>query len=383
MAIFKMKDENGVFVKLLTEVDEAEIDAAIDLKQNITDNTLATTSKTVPGAINELKGMIEGGGSIPSGGTTGQVLKKKSDTDRDVEWGDVSDLTLENFDDDVIDTSTATAISDSDDKIATSKIIKRELDLKQNVTDNSLSTTDKTIVGAINELDTDIGNIQGVISDQATSTNKLVSASEMGDAISSVEAKQIYKTADQGSFATKAELLAATTFYNADGTEATPTKNDVAYVLADESHDGNLAKYTIASISGTTITWGFVIAISSMTFTQAQLNAINSTITESKVTAYDEHITDTENPHSVTKDQVGLGDVVNTGDSATPVEGGTTKFTTGGAYTELAKKVDKVAGKDLSTNDFTDEYQSKIDDLVVYSASQPTSEYTKFWVQID
>ena len=41
---------------------------------------------------------------------------------------------------------------------------------------------------------------------------------------------------------------------------------------------------------------------------------------------------------------VGLGNVVNTGDSATPVSGGTTKFTTGGAYTELNKKADKVTG---------------------------------------
>ena len=40
------------------------------------------------------------------------------------------------------------------------------------------------------------------------------------------------------------------------------------------------------------------------------------------------------------KSDVGLGSVVNTGDSATPTSGGTTKFTTGGAYTELAKKVD-------------------------------------------
>lgn len=41
------------------------------------------------------------------------------------------------------------------------------------------------------------------------------------------------------------------------------------------------------------------------------------------------------------KSDVGLANVVNTGDSATPVEGGTTKFTTGGAFTELAKKADK------------------------------------------
>lgn len=56
---------------------------------------------------------------------------------------------------------------------------------------------------------------------------------------------------------------------------------------------------------------------------------------------------------TVTKSDVGLGSVVNTGDSATPTSGGTTKFTTGGAYTELAKKVDtttKVNGHTLSTD---------------------------------
>lgn len=56
---------------------------------------------------------------------------------------------------------------------------------------------------------------------------------------------------------------------------------------------------------------------------------------------------------TVTKSDVGLGSVVNTGDSATPTSGGTTKFTTGGAYTELAKKVDttrKVNGHALSAD---------------------------------
>ena len=60
------------------------------------------------------------------------------------------------------------------------------------------------------------------------------------------------------------------------------------------------------------------------------------------------------------KSDVGLGNVVNTGDSATPVENGTTKFTTGGAYTELAKKVDKETGKGLSTEDYTTDEKSKL-----------------------
>lgn len=73
-----------------------------------------------------------------------------------------------------------------------------------------------------------------------------------------------------------------------------------------------------------------------------------------------DHVNNTSNPHGVTKAQVGLGSVVNTGDSATPVSNGTTKFTTGGAYTELAKKVDKVSGKGLSTNDYTTDEKNKL-----------------------
>lgn len=49
----------------------------------------------------------------------------------------------------------------------------------------------------------------------------------------------------------------------------------------------------------------------------------------------------------ITKSGLKLGSVVNTGDSDTPTSGGTTKFTTGGAYTELAKKQDKLTA---STN---------------------------------
>ena len=92
-------------------------------------------------------------------------------------------------------------------------------------------------------------------------------------------------------------------------------------------------------------------------------NKISSVLglTSAKVLSYDSHLSNKDNPHSVTKSQVGLDSVVNTGDSATPVSGGTTKFTTGGAYTELNKKVDKVDGKGLSSNDFTNTYKDKLD----------------------
>ena len=66
---------------------------------------------------------------------------------------------------------------------------------------------------------------------------------------------------------------------------------------------------------------------------------------------------------ALTASDISLGNVVNTGDSDTPAAGGTEKFTTGGAYTELEKKVDKETGKGLSANDFTDAYKNKLDGI--------------------
>lgn len=51
------------------------------------------------------------------------------------------------------------------------------------------------------------------------------------------------------------------------------------------------------------------------------------------------HLNDRNNPHQVTKAQVGLSEVVNTGDSAIPTINGTEKFTNGGAY-ELKVDID-------------------------------------------
>ena len=140
-----------------------------------------------------------------------------------------------------------------------------------------------------------------------------------------------------------------------------PTVNDYLVVK-------NASDYTANTLSGT---WRFKYSgvwetdgkngwipeyqVNEEPLTSEQLFAINSGITSDKVSSYDEHLIDTSNPHSVTKSQVGLGDVINSGDSAIPIEGGTTKFTTGGAYTELAKKNDKITITDnTSSGTFSD-----------------------------
>lgn len=65
------------------------------------------------------------------------------------------------------------------------------------------------------------------------------------------------------------------------------------------------------------------------------------------------HKADTNNPHNVTKGQIGLGNVDNTSDKDKPVSDA--------AKALFNTKVDKVTGKSLSTNDFTNTYKDILD----------------------
>ena len=77
---------------------------------------------------------------------TGTMTNKSIDADDN----DVTNLTVDNFKTGVIvGTLSATP---SDKKIPNEKLLADLLALKQNITDNTLNTTAKTIVGAINEL---------------------------------------------------------------------------------------------------------------------------------------------------------------------------------------------------------------------------------------
>lgn len=65
------------------------------------------------------------------------------------------------------------------------------------------------------------------------------------------------------------------------------------------------------------------------------------------------HKSDTNNPHNVTKGQIGLSNVDNTSDKDKPVSDA--------AKALFNTKVDKVTGKSLSTNDFTNTYKDILD----------------------
>lgn len=74
------------------------------------------------------------------------------------------------------------------------------------------------------------------------------------------------------------------------------------------------------------------------------------------------HISDKNNPHKVTAAQLGLGNVDNTADNKKPISEAT--------QAALDKKVDKVANKGLSTNDFTNELKNKLSTAPIFISMQ-------------
>lgn len=99
---------------------------------------------------------------------------------------------------------------------------------------------------------------------------------------------------------------------------------------------------------------------------EALEEAIGTKANASDLTA---HTGNTSNPHSVTKSQVGLGNVENKSSATIRGELTKTNVTTALGYTPytqteiddlLAKKVDAVSGKGLSTNDYTTTEKTKL-----------------------
>ena len=247
---------------------------------------------------------------------------------------------------DNIDTETQSRI-DADNSL--SNDIGTEATIRQNADD--LLTSD------ISNVSSRITSIEDKIPSQASSSNQLADKSFVNSSIQTNTANF------RGNWNTWSDVPSDDVdLYPQDyAGNRIPTVNDYLVVK-------NASDYTANTLSGT---WRFKYGgvwetdgkngwipeyqVNEEPLTSEQVYAINSGITSDKVSSYDEHLIDTSNPHSVTKSQVGLGDVINSGDSAIPIEGGTTKFTTGGAFTELAKKNDKITITDnTSSGTFSD-----------------------------
>lgn len=82
--------------------------------------------------------------------------------------------------------------------------------------------------------------------------------------------------------------------------------------------------------------------------------------------SYDSHVSNIENPHNVTAEQVGLGNVTNVSTTDTITPDSEKNITSGAVYTALENKVDKIDGRGLSEQNFTYAEKTKLAGLENY-----------------
>lgn len=144
-----------------TYAKSTDVNAGLDLKQNITDNTLATTAKTIPAAINEVNSALSSKQDVSN------LVTAFSATPNDTKYpseklvysslGTLSQsiTSLENDTQALSNNKANKATTLAGYNIGdayTKNDVDTKLNLKQDKTDDSLNTTSKTIVGGINEL---------------------------------------------------------------------------------------------------------------------------------------------------------------------------------------------------------------------------------------
>ena len=258
------------------------------------------------------------GNQLPDGGSTGQILAKRTDISGDVEWINSSaSITID-------DELSLTSKNPVQNKVITNKINSEVANLTTRVGNLETDKQDKltqvqldavnsgantTNIGQIATNTSDIADINALIPNQATTSNQLA---DQGFVNSSIATNTAYFI---GTFNSVAELEAYS---------GTLTNNDYAFVATTDSAGNTL--YDRYKYNADTQQWIFEYELNNSSFTASQWASINSGATTANIakistneTAINNHIANTSNPHSVTKAQVGLGNVDNTSDLNKPI----------------------------------------------------------------
>ena len=170
-------------------------------------------------------------------------------------------------------------------------------DLSNKPTINDLTTTtqqDALNSGANQEniwLITDnrqhLEHIDSMIPSTADASNQLADKAFVNSSIANMAANYVTSDASGDNFATKAALLAGPYYYK--GQSYTLTNNDYALVESDETKNNATTRYIYDGSQ-----WNFQYIVNDTPFTQAQLDAINSTITSNLVSSYSNHVANTD-----------------------------------------------------------------------------------------
>lgn len=216
----------------------------------------------------------------------------------------------------------------------------------------------------------DITTINSKIPTQATSTNQLADKDFVNSSINSMAAFYITSDAEGDPFDTKAALVAGP-WYN-QGQLRTPTNNDYALVTEDETHDDKTSRYLY---DGTQWIWQYTL--NNTTFTQAQIDAINSGITSTLVTQIGTNESNITSLQNNKQDNLSQGDgititnntVINSGvrSVSTGQNNGTISVNTNGSSSEVS-----VAGLGSAAYTSSDTYATSAQGSLADSALQPS-----------
>ena len=167
-------------------------------------------------------------------------------------------------------------------------------------------------------LDSDVTTIESYIPSTTSSSNQLADKAFVNSSISNMAANYVTSDAQGDNFATHAALLAGPYYYK--GQSYTLTNNDYALVESDEDHSNATTRYMYDGAQ-----WAFQYVVNNAPFTQAQLDAINSTITVNKVQGYDSLVSNVQSDWNASS---GLAQILNKPSLAT--------VATSGAYSDLS-----------------------------------------------
>ena len=154
-----------------------------------------------------------------------------------------------------------------------------------------------------------LSDVEALIPNQATPQNQLADKNFVNSSISTNTAD--YKGLVIASNST--EAAAQTALSSISGMN----NNDYAFVKVADTPQVGVDTYKRYKYDGSA--WLYEYTLNNSSFTAAQWAAINAGITPQKVDDYDGHLSDLNNPHGVTKTQVGLGNVDNTSDTDKPI----------------------------------------------------------------
>lgn len=200
---------------------------------------------------------------------------------------------------------------------------------------------DDSLQSSINSITTRVTSIENKIPNQASSENQLADKSFVNSSIQTSTANF------RGTWSTWSDVPSNPSLYPQDERgNTTPTTNDYLVV-------SNASDYTEQTLSGT---WRFKYVgswetngkngwiaeyqVNEEPLTSEQIYALNSGVTAEKVSGYDSHLLNENNPHSVTATQVGLGNVTNVATESTITQDSANNITSGAVYSALTLKMD-------------------------------------------